>query len=167
MPVQVYLMRHGIAADPVEYATDGDRPLTAKGGAKTQAVAHQLKAFGLQCDEILTSPLVRAQQTADILFQANLANQLNVTETLAPGGSFSDWLHWLNAERQPPLQSLLLVGHEPDLSQWAELLVWGEVKSVLTLKKAGIMGITIPNTLNPIGNSILFWLTPPRFLVLS
>ena len=62
---------------------------------------------------------------------------------------------------------LALVGHEPDLSQWAELLIWGEAKGVLQLKKAGIIGIEIPDHIDPIGNSILFWLTPPRLLLLS
>jgi phosphohistidine phosphatase len=56
------------------------------------------------------------------------------------------------------------VGHEPNLSLWAETLLWGKTNGVLTLKKAGVLGLTLPEQ-TPIGNSTLFWLTPPRFLL--
>jgi phosphohistidine phosphatase len=151
MPTQLYLIRHGIAANPNDYGDDRDRPLTAKGQAKTKAVAARLKELGLQFDEIFTSPLLRAQQTAEILLQANLSGQMTIAET---------------ATQLPAVpQTLALVGHEPDLSQWAELLVWGEVQGVLVLKKAGIIGIELPDTTDPVGNSLLIWLTPPRFLL--
>ncbi|WP_404791199.1 phosphohistidine phosphatase SixA [Altericista sp. CCNU0014] len=165
--MQIYLIRHGLAGERGTYEDDRERPLTAKGQSKTKAVAQQLKAFGLSFDEILTSPLVRARQTADILLQADLAPHLSTTDALAPLGSFSSWLEWLQAWRQGDSDSLALVGHEPDLSQWAELLVWGEVRGALQLKKAGIIGIEIPDNVDPLGNSILFWLTPPRLFVLS
>ncbi len=164
MPTQIYFIRHGIAADPEAYENDQERPLTAQGRAKTKAVAQQLKALGLVFDEILTSPLVRARQTAEILYQADLAPHIAVTEALAPMGSFANWLEGL---RQHGDRSIALVGHEPDLSQWAELLIWGEVQGVLQLKKAGIIGVEIPDDIDPIGNSILFWLTPPRLFILS
>lgn len=165
MPTQVYFIRHGIAADPGTYEEDGDRPLTAKGQVKTKAVAQRLSALGVTFDEILTSPLVRAAQTAEILLQTDLAPSMTVTDVLAPMGSFADWLGWLKSEPEDNSKVLALVGHEPDLSQWAELLVWGDVKGSLQLKKSGIIGIEIPDVADPIGNSILFWLTPPRFLI--
>jgi phosphohistidine phosphatase len=165
MPTQLYLIRHGLAADHGDYADDRERPLTAKGQAKTKAVAAQLKKIGLHFDEIFTSPLVRAHQTAEILLQANLSAQMTITKTLAPGGSFSNWLNERAAKFPTVPQALALVGHEPDLSQWAELLIWGEAQGVLVLKKAGIIGIELPDTNDPVGNSHLFWLTPPRFLL--
>jgi phosphohistidine phosphatase len=165
MPTQLYLIRHGIAANPNDYGDDRDRPLTAKGQAKTKAVAARLKELGLQFDEIFTSPLLRAQQTAEILLQANLSGQMTIAETLAPRGSFSNWLNERATQLPAVPQTLALVGHEPDLSQWAELLVWGEVQGVLVLKKAGIIGIELPDTTDPVGNSLLIWLTPPRFLL--
>jgi phosphohistidine phosphatase len=167
MPIQVYLIRHGIAADPEAYERDCDRPLTAKGRAKTKAVGRQLKALNLTFDELLTSPLVRAHQTAEILLKANLSPQLTVVDALAPQGSFTEWLEWLKASQTERSGVLALVGHEPDLSQWAELLILGDVRGAIQLKKAGIIGIEIPDNIDPIGNSILFWLTPPRLLVVS
>ncbi|MGB8702879.1 MAG: phosphohistidine phosphatase SixA [Thermosynechococcaceae cyanobacterium] len=167
MPMQVYFIRHGIAADPEGYVNDGDRPLTEKGRRKTQALAQRLNQLNLRFDDLLTSPLLRARQTAEILLQAGLAPQLRVTEVLAPMGSFHHWLDGLDRHKQAGHQAIALVGHEPDLSQWSELLLWGEARGVLELKKAGIIGIALPDTLDPVGNSILFWLTPPRFLILS
>jgi phosphohistidine phosphatase len=167
MPTQVYLIRHGIAADPEAYERDYERSLTAKGRAKTKAVARQLKALNIGFDELLTSPLVRARQTAEILLKANLSPHLTVVDTLAPMGSFSEWLEWFKDWPKEHSGTLALVGHEPDLSQWAELLILGDVRGVIQLKKAGIIGIEIPDNIDPIGNSILFWLTPPRLLVVS
>ncbi|MER3478596.1 MAG: phosphohistidine phosphatase SixA, partial [Leptolyngbya sp. ERB_1_2] len=62
-------------------------------------------------------------------------------------------------------KSLALVGHEPDLSGWAELLVWGEVRDRILLKKAGMIGLDLPDSGSAISNSQLFWLTPPKFLL--
>jgi phosphohistidine phosphatase len=167
MPTQVYFIRHGIAADPEAYERDYERSLTAKGRAKTKAVARQLKALNIAFDELLTSPLVRARQTAEILLKANLSLHLSVVDTLAPMGSFAEWLEWFKTWQKEGSRTLALVGHEPDLSQWAELLILGDVRGVIQLKKAGIIGIEIPDNIDPIGNSILFWLTPPRLLVMS
>jgi phosphohistidine phosphatase len=168
MAINLYLIRHGIAVERGEGIEDDDRPLTSKGHKKTQAVAHQLKALGLEFSEILTSPLIRAGQTAEILMQAGLSRQVSVTHALAPAGSFSDWLDWARERNRPEEETAIaLVGHEPALSQWAELLLWGEARGVLELKKAGIIGLTLPEGLDPVGNSTLFWLTPPKFLLLS
>jgi phosphohistidine phosphatase len=168
MAISLYLIRHGIAAEKEDGIKDRDRPLTPKGRKKTQAVAQQLKALGLEFSEILTSPLVRAGQTAEILLQEGLSHQVNVSQTLAPMGSFAEWLHWMRDYSQTePEAAIALVGHEPDLSQWAELLIWSEARGVIELKKAGIIGLTLPDNIDPLGNSILFWLTPPKFLLLS
>ncbi len=168
MAVTLYLIRHGIAVDRHEGMDDEIRPLTVKGRQKTAEVAQQLKTLRLEFSQILTSPLTRARQTAEILLQAGLSNQVNVTDTLSPMGSFVDWLDWLKGYNQPGQEkAIALVGHEPALSQWAELLLWREARGVLSLKKAGIIGLTVPDKIDPLGNTILFWLTPPRFLILS
>jgi phosphohistidine phosphatase len=168
MALTLYIIRHGIAVDRSEGINEEDRPLTPKGRQKTQAVAQQLKILGIEFAEILTSPLARARQTAEILLHEGLSAQVSVTETLAPKGSFTDWLNWLKVyKRFEGETAIAIVGHEPDLSQWAELLLWGEVRGVLLLKKAGIIGLTIPEDIDPIGNTILFWLTPPKFLLVS
>lgn len=168
MATALYLIRHGIAVERDQGIDDGDRPLTPKGRKKTQVVAQQLKQLGLTFSEILTSPLVRAAQTAEILMQAGLSDQVNVAYALAPSGSFSDWLEWLECRNYPEKEAVVaLVGHEPDLSQWSERLLWGEARGVIELKKAGIIGLSVPEEVDPVGNCSLFWLTPPKFLLLS
>lgn len=163
-PTEVYLFRHGIAAERGTYADDSQRPLVQKGRVKTAAIAQRLKDWGLQFDQMLTSPFVRAWQTAEILQAAGLAQQVTFFEPLAPGGQLQTWLAWLAA--QPgDLNTLVLVGHEPDLSDWGERLVNGQVSNRWVLKKAGIVGLRLPLTGSAIANSQLFWLAPPRFLL--
>ncbi|MBW4581580.1 MAG: phosphohistidine phosphatase SixA [Tildeniella nuda ZEHNDER 1965/U140] len=161
--IDLYLIRHGIAGEHGSYANDDERPLTAEGKQKTRQVAQRLHALTLRFDLILTSPLVRARQTADILLEAMLSQTVQVSSHLAPGGKLEEWLEWLQDGRSPDATTLALVGHEPNLSTWAETLVWGEARGALSLKKAGVIGLALPEQ-SLVGNSTLFWLTPPRFL---
>jgi phosphohistidine phosphatase len=158
-------MRHGIAAERGTYLDDDQRPLVTKGIHKTETIAQRLVSLGLHFDTLLTSPLIRATQTAEILYQANLVPDYQVFQPLAPNGHLHDWLNWLMAWQSPDHQTLALVGHEPDLSQWAQQLVEGCINNRWTLKKAGIIGITVPEAKTAIGQSELFWLAPPRFIL--
>jgi phosphohistidine phosphatase len=162
--MDLYLIRHGLASQRGDYANDDERPLTDEGKQKTRQVAKRLHELGLRFDLILTSPLVRATQTAEILQSSKLSKKLEITDCLAPGGNIHDWLSWLDTWKAPD-KTLCLVGHEPDLSAWAEQLIWGDVRGKLILKKAGAIGLLLPNTDKPIGSSQLFWLSPPRFLL--
>ncbi|NDJ17422.1 phosphohistidine phosphatase SixA [Myxacorys almedinensis] len=162
--MDLYFIRHGLAGQHGDYANDRERPLTDEGKRKTRQVAQQLHGLGLRFDLILTSPLARAKQTAEILRAEGLGKQLEEAEYLAPGGDLQPWLNWLGTWRSPD-KVLALVGHEPDLSTWAELLVWGNAHGNLVLKKAGAIAVTIPDSGSPIATSRLFWLTSPRFLL--
>lgn len=164
MKTTLYLIRHGIAVDQDKNLADDQRPLTTQGRLKTKQVAQRLRELDLHFDLILTSPLVRARQTAEILQTAGLGTRLTSSPTLAPLGDFSQWLRWLKDWQDSGGSSLALVGHQPDLGQWAERLVWGEAREVLVLKKAGVIGITPPPAGSPVGNSQLFWLSSPRLL---
>jgi phosphohistidine phosphatase len=158
----LYLIRHGLAVDRTPDLTDADRPLTPAGQQKTQRVAQRLVDLGIRGDRLLTSPLRRAQQTADILVAAGLAAQSQWAAYLAPGGDLAEAIADLPAE---PDGVSVFVGHEPDLSTWAERLLWGQAQDRLILKKAGIIGLTLPAaSADPIGHSSLFWLSPPRLL---
>lgn len=163
--LQLFLIRHGLAGEYGSYDNDAERPLTEVGIQKTRKVANRLADLDLSFDLILSSPFRRAYQTAELLLEAHLSDTLETSALLSPAGEFEPWLSWLAQWRQSSPATLALVGHQPNLSDWAELLVWGEVKGQLTLKKAGIIGITIPPQANPKGQSQLFWLTPPRFLL--
>jgi phosphohistidine phosphatase len=163
---ELYLIRHGIAAERGTYANDDDRPLVEKGHQRTAQVAKRLVDLGCTVDLLLTSPLVRAQQTAEILLQAGFAPQLESLEHLAPGGSIARWLDWLTEwQSTAPQGRLALVGHEPDLSRWGQQLVTGQICDRWELKKAGIIGLQVPEAQAAIAGSSLFWLTPPRLFL--
>src|SRR5947209_7782988 len=90
MAHELYILRHGIAAEPdrSKYPRDADRPLTAEGKRKTAKVAKALDALGLSFDAVLSSPYLRARQTAEIVVsQLNLEARLEITNSLAPHGT--------------------------------------------------------------------------------
>ncbi len=163
--LSLYLIRHGIAIDATLFAgPDANRHLTSQGEQKTQRIAERLVNLGINCDLVLSSPLLRAQQTSEILVNAGLADEMHLHPALIPGGRIGDWLQWLDQWRQQERLALGLVGHEPDLSRWAELLIWGQSRGCLQLKKGGVIGLALPPG-DPLGSSTLFWLTPPRLLL--
>ncbi|QMS90904.1 phosphohistidine phosphatase SixA [Nostoc edaphicum CCNP1411] len=164
--MELYLIRHGIAEDKGLGIKDEERSLTKEGRQKTEKVAQKLVKLGLNFDLILTSPLVRARQTAEILIAEKLSSQFEESSHLAPDGQISSWLKdWLEPKNYSQNTQLALVGHEPGLTNWAEILLWGEVKESLVLKKAGMIGIKLPETGSPLGRSQMFWLTPPKYLL--
>ncbi|NEQ35573.1 MAG: phosphohistidine phosphatase SixA [Okeania sp. SIO3I5] len=165
MSTNIYFIRHGIAGDRENYATDEERPLTEIGDRKTNKIAQKLKQIGLDFNLILTSPLVRANQTAKILQANKLSAKIEKFSPLAPAGDINLWLQWLETWQPQENRELALVGHQPDLGNWAEILVWGETREVLILKKAGVIGISLPEIGSPVGNSQMFWLTAPKFLL--
>ncbi|NEQ55465.1 MAG: phosphohistidine phosphatase SixA, partial [Leptolyngbya sp. SIO3F4] len=147
------------------YDDDRKRPLIEKGVLKTKRVAQRLVSLGLRVDILLTSPLVRAVQTAELFCQQGLAEDYLIFKPLAPDGNLGDLLAWLKTWQSVERTSIALIGHEPDLSQWAQQLVHGTKTHKWVLKKAGIIGLEIPNSQNAIGHSRLFWLAPPRFII--
>jgi phosphohistidine phosphatase len=161
---ELYIIRHGLAGEHGSYKNDGDRPLTPEGIRKTQQVAKRLLELDLQFELILTSPYVRAFQTAEILQSTGLSQHLETSANLLPQGNFEAWFSWFERWQSADKKALAIVGHEPDLGQWAEFLIWGEVRNRLKLKKAGIIGLNVPLD-DPISNSELFLLVPPKVLL--
>ncbi|MEA5534331.1 phosphohistidine phosphatase SixA [Crocosphaera sp. XPORK-15E] len=163
---QLYLIRHGIAVERENDMDDKARPLTEIGREKTLKVAQRLRAMGINFDLILTSSLVRARQTAEILQTVGLSDKLEEFSFLAPGGDIDSWADWwANSHYNKPESCLALVGHQPDLGDWAEILVWGNNYGKLVVKKAGIIGINLPDQVTPIGQGELFLLTSPKWLI--
>ncbi|MEB3174451.1 MAG: phosphohistidine phosphatase SixA [Cyanobacteriota bacterium] len=161
--MELYLIRHGVAAERQDEEDDAQRVLTSKGWEKTEKVARRLVELGLSLDVIFASPLVRAQQTGQILLEAGLSRRLETWPALAPGGDLAEALTALAADET--LEKIALVGHQPDLGEWAETLVWGENRDKLILKKAGVIGLAFnPGAVAP-GAGELFLLAPPRFLL--
>lgn len=164
--MKLYLIRHGIAVEREAGKDDNERPLTAKGREKTQQVAKRLLDLGVRFDLAIASPLVRAQQTAEIIQASGLSRQLTAANYLAPDGDIQDWLNWWQQwQLSQPATSLALIGHQPDLGHWAEILVWGTAQSRLELKKTGIIGLDLPPIGSPVGKSRMFLLAAPKLLI--
>jgi phosphohistidine phosphatase len=168
----LYLIRHGIAVDlatiPLDAKlTDELRPLTKEGRNKLKQVAERLQRSGLKFDLIISSPLIRAKQTTDLLIDRQLGGHLEISPHLAPAGNLPAWLsEWEKRSRDNlPISKLALVGHEPNLSQWAELLIYGRIYNQLVLKKGGIIGLQFSNGKIAIGTARLHCLIPPKYLV--
>jgi phosphohistidine phosphatase len=161
---EIYLIRHGIATEATEGENDAARPLTDIGCQKTLKVAQHLQEIGVQFDLILTSPLVRARQTAEILQKAKLSPKIVEFPALSPAGDLQDWVNWWASSRYNEGKSrLALVGHQPDLGNWTEKLVWGFSQGKLAVKKAGVVGVMLPETTTPIGSCELFLLVSPKW----
>ena len=165
---EIYLVRHGLAGQFGDYEDDSRRPLTEDGQKKTRKVAQRLHDFGLHFDRIYTSPYQRADQTAQILHSVMQSGQsgepVERWEALQPDGDRTRSIDQLGHGRSAG-RRVAIVGHEPDLSQLAETLVFGTVQGGLVLKKAGIIGLIAPVEGELVGNCQLFWLVPPRLLI--
>jgi phosphohistidine phosphatase len=138
--MDLFILRHGLAVEPGTHrlSSDADRPLTPKGRRKVSEVARAIKAMEVSFDLILTSPYVRARQTAEIVAdELHARKQLELADELKPGGSMEKLIERVGSADGSP-ERLLLVGHEPYLSSLISLLVFGETGASITMKKAGL-----------------------------
>lgn len=164
--MKLLLLRHGIAVEPGTpgYEDDDTRPLTAEGRRKTELVARALARLELVPDVILTSPLVRARQTAEIVAaELGRARHLHNCHALAPGGKPVSLLA-LVKKSHARAGSTMLVGHQPDLGELASLLLTGNpLGAALEFKKAGL-AVFEWNRSTGGGDATLEMLLPPRVL---
>jgi phosphohistidine phosphatase len=162
MGMKLYILRHGEAAEHGDpHYTEDERPLTEKGIQRTRQLAHALRLWNISFDVILTSPLVRARQTAEIIARGlRLEKQLELTGHLTPAGSMKELVDQIKAARP---KSALLVGHEPYLSGFVSLLCIGAPNLPLKLKKGALCRLQV-ETLTCGRCAILDWLLQPRLL---
>ncbi len=165
--MNLFVLRHGIAVEPGTpgAAKDSDRRLTPKGERKIWKVAEAMEALELSFDLILSSPYARARETAEIVAEAfNARKHLEFSDALVPAGRFKDLIELLN-RRQPAPKNVLLVGHEPYLSELISLLVSGETGAALVMKKGGLCKLAV-ETLRPGRCAALEWLLTPKQMAL-
>jgi phosphohistidine phosphatase len=165
--MNLYILRHGLAVEPgaSEYSKDSERPLTPKGERKLWTIAQALEELGISFDWILSSPYVRARQTAEIVAEAlNVHKKLEISETLMPAGSTKKLIEMIN-HREPPREDVLLVGHEPYLSQLISLLVSGNNEMQVTMKKGGLCKLST-ESLEQGRCATLEWLLTPKQICL-
>jgi phosphohistidine phosphatase len=161
--MKLYILRHGEAADHGDprYPNDADRPLTTKGAQRTKTLAHALRQWDVSFDVILSSPLVRARETAEIIERGlRLHSRVELSDHLAPSAAYARLIARFDEFRPEP-KSVLLVGHEPHLSGLISLLCTGREDLGLTLKKGGLCRLEIQH-LRDGRCATLEWLLAPR-----
>jgi phosphohistidine phosphatase len=153
----LYFLRHGLAGSREEWKGDASRrPLTKKGMKNMGTQAKSLARLDLRLDVIITSPLTRAFQTADMVArELKMVEQLAPDERLAPGFGLDD-LEQVLADHSEA-KTIMLVGHEPDFSLTISALTGG---GNVMLKKGGLARADITAT-NPLQGNLV-WLLPPK-----
>ena len=119
------------------------RPLVPKGERRLRQAAAAMKKMELSFDLILSSPYVRARQTAEIVAEElKLKKRLKLSDTLIQGDDFEALIHELN-EIKPEPEDVMLVGHEPYLSSLISLLATGRVEAAIEMKKGGLCKLDV------------------------
>ncbi len=157
--MKLYFLRHGLAQDRLDWkGDDRERPLTEKGRERMERSAAAIARLDLELETILTSPLKRAQQTASIVAETlHAAHKTRIDGRLGPGfgkGALAAILRDYAGSK-----SLMLVGHEPGMSEAISALIGG---GRIVCKKGGLACVKLiaPSSLS----GELLWLIPPNFL---
>ena len=150
-------MRHAHAGNPDAWTgDDAERPLSAKGQGQAKRLARFLASAGLKLDAIVTSPKVRARQTAEPVAAALGVHY--ITDTRLGGHLDEDVLEQIVADAGG--DSVMLVGHDPDFSDVAASLAGAEE---LQMKKGALAKFEVVRPLKP-STGVLRWLVPPDLL---
>jgi len=161
--MELLIVRHGIAQarGAAGVASDFERPLTADGRSRTRQAAEGLRALGYKPDRIGTSPLRRALETADILAQV-LCPEVAVEQCgfLGEGADTEDVARWLKESRE---QTVLVVGHMPDVADIASGFLSRRSLLDMTFKKAAVCCVSFQERPAP-GEGRLEWMLQPRHL---
>jgi phosphohistidine phosphatase len=159
--MKLYIVRHAIAVPRgTPDIQDDDRSLTEEGVLKMRQGAAGLRSLEYIPELILSSPLLRARQTADILLEAfGKGTQLKILPALSPSGARRD-LYQSIAPYVNKRKSLMLVGHQPSLGEIAGDIVWGSPEHFVELKKGGACAIEVERMGDSPKGSMISLLTP-------
>lgn len=163
--MNLYIVRHAIAVTrgTPSYDDDSQRPLTDAGRKKMKRIAKGLNALGVEFDVVLSSPYVRARDTAKILAKEfGMKNKIAFSDNLIPPGNFENLIKEI--QEKYDVNNLALVGHEPMLSSLISWLTTGNTDMELTLKKGGV-AFLIADNLYQDGRADLQWLLTPAQMV--
>ena len=154
----VVFLRHGIAEESTPVKPDEERALTADGHARMKWIGRGLERALPRVQTIHTSPLLRAVQTALWVSKAYRSRApVDATDLLAPGASRAELLEFIRTSAD---RRIVLVGHEPGLSEAARALLYLPDSLPMELKKGGCYGVRLLAD----GTAMLEWLLTPRVL---
>ena len=167
--MDIFILRHGIAVEPGTpgYENDSERPLNPKGERRLHSAAAAMKKLELSFDLILSSPFIRAKQTAEIVVgELKLKQGIEFFDGLVPGGNPKALIHTLNGLKPTP-GNVLLVGHEPYLSRLISLLVSGHADAVIEMKKGGLCKLEVVELQHGQCARLVWLLTPSQMELMA
>jgi phosphohistidine phosphatase len=153
--MQLLVIRHGSAEDAGRGVEDSQRALTDAGKKEMKQVSAGLTALVENVDVIAASPLVRAQQTAEIVAKAYDDLEIHTLEALSPGSDLDAIANWLR--QQASAEVIAVVGHEPDLGTLVTWLMTGAGNSRVAFSKGGAALLEFPSRVAS-GGATLEWL---------
>ncbi len=162
--MKIYLIRHSNAVEPGTpgYEDDSLRPLTEKGRDKMKDIASALKELDVKPDLIVSSPYVRAQQTAEILAKVlKYKQELAFSDALVPMGNADNIIGEINEKYS--VDELVLVGHEPCLSVLIGTLIAGNPELAINIKNGGVCCLS-SDDLHTERKAVLEWVLTPKLL---
>jgi phosphohistidine phosphatase len=161
--MDLYVIRHADALPLGDHITDdADRPLTDAGTAQAKALAQCLQRLGVHLDVVLSSPLLRARQTAETMLRSWSAPvpPLEVVDELVNAGKRKKLSRLL---RDVGKESVAIIGHQPDLSAYVAWLI-GSKKASIDLEKSGVALIRCSDRPGR-GAGTLIWLATPQWFI--
>lgn len=167
--MELYIIRHA-TAQPLGRKndfTDEKRSLTAEGRERMRDAARGLRKLGVELDLILTSPLARAVETAEVLASVFGMSKGDVEQTpnLAPGASFEELFAQIKG--RTGVESVALVGHQPDLGELIRKVVRGNGGFSIELKKGSVCRVGITETVPELQGALSWLMTPRQLRLLS
>ncbi len=161
--MNLYIIRHAIAVEEDSSSEDSQRALTDKGSKKMRQIAKGLRILGSEFDMILSSPYVRARETAEILGDVfKVKEQISFSNNLVPMGNPDLLIAEINEKYS--VDSLAIVGHEPYLTALISLLIGQGSPVDLNLKKGGVCRLSTDD-LHHLRHATLEWLLTPGVLI--
>jgi len=158
-PMEIYVLRHGIAEDGKPGGVDSDRRLTPPGKEKLRTVLQLARQGGVKPELILTSPYVRAVETADIAAREfDYKSRILTADALVPESDPAQVWDEIRAHQEAA--SVLLAGHEPLLSQVVAHLL-GAPSLLVDMKKAALVCVRVDH-FGPAPRGVLRWMLVPK-----
>ncbi|HJQ69289.1 MAG TPA: phosphohistidine phosphatase SixA [Blastocatellia bacterium] len=167
--MDLYIIRHAIAQqlDKKNDFTDEKRDLTSEGRERMREAAKGLRKLDVELDLILTSPLVRAVETAEIVAAALGLSKKEIVQTdnLKPGASIDRLFSEI--KKHAGVESLALVGHQPDLGEIVSRVAQGNGNLSIALKKGGVCLINVIETVPTLHGNLMWLVTPKQLRLLA
>ena len=158
LPTHLYIIRHAWAEEGSLDQDDYDRRLTKKGRTRFENFMKSMKKIAFNVDLIVTSPLVRTRETAEIMVDVLKTPRLEIHNALAPGSNWPDITEWTSAEKAP---RVAWVGHAPCVGRLVAKAI-GDGTADIRMQKGAIASICLENGFGHSGE--LQWLIPAQVI---